>query len=164
MKPGKAMADKRPIEIFMPPNILKAKVGGSIAGLDMAAIQRAEKAVAALQTEFSEAQKKADEAKEKAEKEAAELKEKHDKELAEAKKKAADMEAAKKKAEEEAKSLRPGDDMTKPPIRFKDAVGRKFSFPWHLCKTWKASLRFIISHLELIKLPSPTFPPITLLP
>jgi hypothetical protein len=25
----------------------------------------------------------------------------------------------------------------KPPIKFKDAVGRKFSFPWHLCKSWK---------------------------
>lgn len=24
----------------------------------------------------------------------------------------------------------------KPPIRFKDAVGRKFSFPFHLCQTW----------------------------
>ncbi|PSN75115.1 hypothetical protein BS50DRAFT_478707 [Corynespora cassiicola Philippines] len=33
-------------------------------------------------------------------------------------------------------------DATKPgpgyaPLRFKDAVGRKFMFPWHLCKTWK---------------------------
>ncbi|KAF2435022.1 hypothetical protein EJ08DRAFT_580876 [Tothia fuscella] len=27
--------------------------------------------------------------------------------------------------------------MLKPPIKFKDAVGRKFSFPWHLCKSWK---------------------------
>jgi hypothetical protein len=25
----------------------------------------------------------------------------------------------------------------KRPIKFKDAVGRKFSFPWHLCKTRK---------------------------
>jgi hypothetical protein len=28
-------------------------------------------------------------------------------------------------------------DVEKAPVRFKDAVGRKFSFPWHLCKTWK---------------------------
>jgi hypothetical protein len=28
------------------------------------------------------------------------------------------------------------DDTPQAPIRFKDAVGRKFSFPWHLCKTW----------------------------
>jgi hypothetical protein len=26
---------------------------------------------------------------------------------------------------------------TKATIKFKDAVGRKFSYPWHLCKTWK---------------------------
>jgi hypothetical protein len=26
--------------------------------------------------------------------------------------------------------------LEKAPIRFKDAVGRKFSFPFHLCKTW----------------------------
>lgn len=29
----------------------------------------------------------------------------------------------------------------KAPIEFKDAVGRKFSFPWHLCKTWKVCCR-----------------------
>jgi len=29
------------------------------------------------------------------------------------------------------------EEMLKPPIKFKDAVGRKFNFPWHLCKTWK---------------------------
>ncbi|KAF2169419.1 hypothetical protein M409DRAFT_52661 [Zasmidium cellare ATCC 36951] len=28
-------------------------------------------------------------------------------------------------------------DSAKPPIKFKDAVGRKFSFPWRICKTWK---------------------------
>jgi ubiquitin domain-containing protein len=77
------------------------------------------------------------EAEKEAAKKAAEEKEKHEKELEELKKKAAEVEAAKKKFEEEAKKLRPGDDMLKPPIRFKDAVGRKFSFPWHICKTWK---------------------------
>ncbi|HEV2562365.1 MAG TPA: Hpt domain-containing protein [Rhizomicrobium sp.] len=45
---------KQPIEIFMPPNMLKAKVGGTIAGLDMAAIGRAEAALENLKTEFSE--------------------------------------------------------------------------------------------------------------
>ncbi|KAI7775495.1 hypothetical protein LA080_006738 [Diaporthe eres] len=29
-----------------------------------------------------------------------------------------------------------GDDNLKEPIKFKDAVGRKFNFPWHLCATW----------------------------
>lgn len=79
------------------------------------------------------------EAEKEAAKKAAEEKEKHEKELDEIKKKAAEHEAAKKKFEEEAKKLRPGDDMLKPPIRFKDAVGRKFSFPWHICKDWKVS-------------------------
>lgn len=32
------------------------------------------------------------------------------------------------------------DDILRPPIKFKDAVGRKFSFPWHLCKTWNVGL------------------------
>jgi hypothetical protein len=77
------------------------------------------------------------EAEKKAAEEAAKRKEEYDKELEEIKKKQAELEEAKKKAEAEANQLRPGDDMKKAPIRFKDAVGRKFSFPWHLCKTWK---------------------------
>ncbi|HXL98995.1 MAG TPA: hypothetical protein VN932_03625 [Rhizomicrobium sp.] len=47
------MPDKRPIEIFMPPNVLKAKLGGGGAGLDMAAIKRAEQAVEDLKSEFT---------------------------------------------------------------------------------------------------------------
>jgi hypothetical protein len=72
------------------------------------------------------------EAEKEAAKKAAEEKEKHDKELEE-------LKTQKKKFEEEAKRLRPTDDMLKAPIRFKDAVGRKYSFPWHICKTWKVS-------------------------
>ena len=46
---------KQPIEVFMPPNVLKAKVGGNgIAGLDMSAVKRAEKAIADLKEEFVE--------------------------------------------------------------------------------------------------------------
>jgi hypothetical protein len=88
------------------------------------------------------------EAEKEAAKKAAEEKEKHDNEIKEAAKKAAeekdkldkemeDLKNQKKKFEEEAKRLRPTDDMLKAPIRFKDAVGRKYSFPWHICKTWK---------------------------
>jgi chemotaxis protein histidine kinase CheA len=45
---------EQPIELFMPPNILKAKVGGnSFAGMDMAAIQRAEAALENLKSEFA---------------------------------------------------------------------------------------------------------------
>ncbi len=38
----------------MPPNMLKARVGGRFAGIDMAAIKRAEAAVAELAPEFSD--------------------------------------------------------------------------------------------------------------
>jgi chemotaxis protein histidine kinase CheA len=45
------MGHQQPIEIFMPPNILKAKVGGH-AGPDLGAIRRAEAAVRELRCEF----------------------------------------------------------------------------------------------------------------
>lgn len=48
------MSTKQPIEIFMPPNMLKAKVGGKIAAVDMAAVKRAERALAELKTEFGD--------------------------------------------------------------------------------------------------------------
>jgi hypothetical protein len=33
----------------------------------------------------------------------------------------------------------PPSEEKKKPIKFKDAVGRKFSFPFHLCCTWAVS-------------------------
>ncbi|HXS06845.1 MAG TPA: Hpt domain-containing protein [Rhizomicrobium sp.] len=48
------MARQQPIELFMPPNMLKAKVGGTYVGVDMAAVGRAEAAMEALKTEFAE--------------------------------------------------------------------------------------------------------------
>lgn len=48
------MPKEQPIEIFMPPNMLKAKVGGRIGGIDMAAVRRAEQAMAALKSEFGD--------------------------------------------------------------------------------------------------------------
>ena len=48
------MTKARPIELFMPPNMLKAKVGGSVAGLDMSAVKRAEAAMDTLKTEFQD--------------------------------------------------------------------------------------------------------------
>ena len=48
------MARKQPIELFMPPNMLKAKVGGGAGGPDLAAIERAEAAMDALKSEFSD--------------------------------------------------------------------------------------------------------------
>lgn len=47
------MARKQPIECFMPPNVLKAKVGGG-GGLDLAAIERAETAIEKLSESFGD--------------------------------------------------------------------------------------------------------------
>ena len=48
------MARQQPIELFMPPNMLKAKVGGgTFSGLDMAAMKRAEAAMEGIKSEFS---------------------------------------------------------------------------------------------------------------
>ena len=46
------MAREQPIELFMPPNMLKAKVGGSVGGIDLSALLRAESALETLKTEF----------------------------------------------------------------------------------------------------------------
>lgn len=48
------MPKEQPIEIFMPPNMLKAKVGGRVGGIDMAAVRRAEQALASLKDEFGD--------------------------------------------------------------------------------------------------------------
>jgi chemotaxis protein histidine kinase CheA len=48
------MGRQLPIEIFMPPNILKAKVGSAIGGIDMAAIKRGEAAMEVLKAEFKD--------------------------------------------------------------------------------------------------------------
>lgn len=47
------MARQQPIELFMPPNMLKAKAGGGLGGMDMAAMKRAEAAMETLKGEFS---------------------------------------------------------------------------------------------------------------
>jgi len=48
------MARQHPIELFMPPNMLKAKVGGGPGGIDTAAVKRAEAAMETLTSEFSD--------------------------------------------------------------------------------------------------------------
>jgi len=45
------MPKEQPIEVFMPPNILKAKVGSG--GLDSSAVKRAEQAIEELKEEFA---------------------------------------------------------------------------------------------------------------
>ena len=47
------MSRQQPIELFMPPNMLKAKVGGTYVGIDMAAVNRAEAAMENLKSEFA---------------------------------------------------------------------------------------------------------------
>jgi hypothetical protein len=48
------MTREQPLELFMPPNMLKAKVGhGGISDLDAAAIQRAEAAMEEIKGEFA---------------------------------------------------------------------------------------------------------------
>ncbi|KAL8952290.1 MAG: hypothetical protein Q9222_001779 [Ikaeria aurantiellina] len=77
-----------------------------------------------------------------------------------AKAKAAADEAEKKAAEAAAAAAvaappppPPQPEERKKPIRFKDAVGRKFSFPFHLCSTWDGMdylIRQAFLHVEVI--------------
>jgi chemotaxis protein histidine kinase CheA len=48
------MKREEPIELFMPPNMLKAKMGGGHGGIDMAALRRAEQAMEELKSEFAD--------------------------------------------------------------------------------------------------------------
>src|SRR5579863_2348840 len=52
---SKMMSKQQQSEVFMPPNLLKAKVGnGGFSGVDTAAIERAETAMEALKGEFAD--------------------------------------------------------------------------------------------------------------
>ncbi|SMR54998.1 unnamed protein product [Zymoseptoria tritici ST99CH_1A5] len=94
--------------------------------------------------ELDDARKKAKEdAEDKAKAEAKKAKEEHEKKLAEVEKAKTDSEAAKKALEEEIAKAKPTPDSQKPPIKFKDAIGRKFSFPFALCKTWQGMEKLI---------------------
>ncbi|KAH6672852.1 putative TPR repeat protein oca3 [Halenospora varia] len=82
--------------------------------------------------------------KEDAAAEAAKLKKEADEEAEKLKKEAAE---ALKKA-----MAKPADEPKKP-IKFKDAVGRKFSFPFHLCATWQGMedlIKQAFLHVEVI--------------
>jgi hypothetical protein len=48
------MAKQLPIELFMPPNMLKAKVGGTGGGIDLSMVKRAQAAMDSLKDNFSE--------------------------------------------------------------------------------------------------------------
>ncbi|KAH6678037.1 hypothetical protein B0J14DRAFT_474347 [Halenospora varia] len=46
-------------------------------------------------------------------------------------------------------------DEPKKPIKFKDAVGRKFSFPFHLCATWAGMEQIINAAFENVEALAP---------
>ena len=48
------MAHDQTTELFMPPNMLKAKVGGGLGGIDMAALKRADAALETLSAEYAD--------------------------------------------------------------------------------------------------------------
>ncbi|GIZ49132.1 hypothetical protein CKM354_001216900 [Cercospora kikuchii] len=95
------------------------------------------KAADAAKKAKEEAEAAAKKAKDEHEAAVKKAKEEHEAKLAEAQKAKDEAEKAKKALEEEAAKNKPTPDSLKAPIRFKDAVGRKFSFPWSICKTWK---------------------------
>ena len=110
--------------------------------------KRKEEIAAASASAKAEAEKAAAEAAKAAEAE-------HAKKLEEANKKHEAAETKKKELEEEVKKNKPTPDSQKAPIKFKDAVGRKFSFPWHLCKSWKGMESLIkqaFLHVDVIGL------------
>ncbi|KAI4145506.1 MAG: hypothetical protein LQ341_002367 [Variospora aurantia] len=143
---------------------LEAKEAAAIkAAQDAAAKAEADKkiaddiaaaAAAAAAAATEEAEKKA---AERAAEEAAKAKavaEEAEKKATEAETKAAEAE---KKAAEAAAAVPPPPppppEERKKPIRFKDAVGRKFSFPFHLCNTWEGMedlIRQAFLHVEVI--------------
>ncbi|KAI9704410.1 MAG: hypothetical protein M1836_007273 [Candelina mexicana] len=124
-----------------------------------AEIKAAETAAAAkaLENQRKAAEKKAaDEAAAKAaaDKIAADIKAAEEAAVAKAK-----IEAEKAAAEEKEKAKAAAEKAAasapapKKPIRFKDAVGRKFSFPFHLCATWQGMddlIKQAFVHVEVI--------------
>ncbi|KAK5173682.1 uncharacterized protein LTR77_002363 [Saxophila tyrrhenica] len=87
--------------------------------------------------EIADATKKAKEAAEqKAEEAAKKAKDEHEKKLKEAETAREEALKKQKELEEEAAKLKPPDHAGKN-IKFKDAMDRKYSFPFYLCKTWK---------------------------
>ncbi|TVY80276.1 NAP1-binding protein [Lachnellula suecica] len=53
----------------------------------------------------------------------------------------------------QSETVQPPKDGVRKPIRFKDAVGRKFSFPFHLCSNWAGMeqlIRKAFQHVEII--------------
>ncbi|CAK3846816.1 Hypothetical predicted protein [Lecanosticta acicola] len=99
--------------------------------------EAAKKAQEEHEKKLAEAAKAKEEADKAAEEAAKKAQEEHEKKLAEAEKAKEEADKAKKELEDEIAKSKPTPDSLKAPIKFKDALGRTFRFPWHLCKTWK---------------------------
>ncbi|RDW70971.1 hypothetical protein BP6252_07534 [Coleophoma cylindrospora] len=135
---------------------------------EIAAAEAAQEAAVAIKKEIDDAVKKERDRmirQAAAEKKAAEAKAEADAEQAVAEWKAADEKAAadkkaiedavaKAKAEMESTIVAGGGDANKKKtIKFKDAVGRKFSFPFHLCQTWAGMeelIRQAFLHVDIL--------------
>ena len=108
----------------------------------------AEEAAAAAKTE----------AEKKAAEEAAKAKEESEKKQKEADEKLKEAEEAAKKATAEAEDAKKAAEALKPkekkaPIRFHDAVGRKFNFPFEICCRWRGMETLInqaFQHVEVV--------------
>jgi hypothetical protein len=77
----------------------------------------------------------------------------HEEALADENAAAEEFEKAKAVAEAEAARLKPDPSRPKPPVRFKDALGRNFSFSWDLCKSWRgmeALIKKAFLHVDVI--------------
>lgn len=129
-------------------------------GKKAARVEGSENAKKHVQADREIAEEKAAKEKARADAKAAVLKAEADAkaavERAEAEAKAAIEKAQKQAAEAVAEAqkraeflveqaLAPVKDEKKRPVKFKDAIGRKFSFPFHLCATWAVCTYFIVA-------------------
>lgn len=148
---AKAAADKLAAEERA---IAEKKIADAAAAKATAAAN--EEAEKKLAEEAAKAQKAAEELAAQAAADAKKAAEEAAAIAAEEAKKAADEAAAiavaeAKKAAEEAAANKPPPEKKKP-IKFKDAVGRKFNFPFHLCSTWQVCIIKLISLFLVIAL------------
>jgi len=105
---------------------------------DAAAKKKVAEEIAAAEKKAKEkAEAEAAEKAKKLEKKSKEAEDKHKKEIEELKKAKEEEKKKHEEAKKEADSLRPGPDEKQPPMKFKDAAGRTWQFPWKFCKQWK---------------------------
>ncbi|KIX00269.1 uncharacterized protein Z518_10408 [Rhinocladiella mackenziei CBS 650.93] len=113
---------------------LKAAAEEAAAKAEKAAAEKkiADEAAAAAK---SAAEKEAADAAAAAQEEAKKVKEEAEAKLKEAEEAAAKAKAEAEEAEKKAAAAAPPEK--KPPVRFKDAIGRNYNFPWERCCRWR---------------------------